>query len=103
MTERKTEMGMMTDAMKRLRGEVEALRKERGTLMQDLALGTTQLRDAVATMQAGFRKTHGDMARHAKAERKAFITKQKRTVAHLRKEFATDMAGAARAWHGTRA
>ena len=96
-------MGVMTDAMKRLRGEVEALRKERGALMQDLAVGTMQRRGVVATMQAEFRKTHGDMARHAKTERKAFITKQKRTVAHLRKEFATDMAGAARAWLGARA
>jgi len=96
-------MGMMTESMKRLRSEVETLRMERGALMQDLALETKQRRDVVATMRSDFRKTHMDMARHAKAERKAFITNQKRTVAHLRKELATDMAGAARAWFGARA
>ena len=89
-------MGAMTDSMKRLRGEVEALK-------QDLALGTRQRRDTVSMMQAGFRKTHGEMARNAKAERRAYITGQKRAVAHLRKTFATDMAGAARAWFGARA
>ena len=114
-------MGAMTDDMKRLRGEVEALRVARGALMQDLALGTTRRRDAVSMMQAGFRKTHGEMARNAKAERRAFskthgemarnakaerrafITGQKRAVAHLREEFANDLAGAARAWLGARA
>ena len=65
--------------------------------------GEVASRLAIETVQAGFRKTHADMTRHAKAERKAFITKQKRAVAHLRKEFATDMAGASRAWHGARA
>jgi len=96
-------MGAMTDDMKRLRGEVEALRMERGALMQDLALETKQRRDAVVMMQAGFRKTHRDTARNARAERNAFNTGQKRAVAHLRKEFAADMAGAARAWSGARA
>lgn len=96
-------MGAMTNDMKRLRGEVESLRQERGALMQDLALGTTRRREAVAAMQAGFRKTHRDTARHARAERKAFVTGQKRAVAHLRKAFATDRAGAARAWFGARA
>ena len=96
-------MGVLTDDMKRLRGEVEALRMARGALMQDLAPVTRQRRDAVSMMQAGFRKTRGEMARNAKAERRAYITGQKRTVAHLRKEFATDIAGAARAWFGARA
>ena len=96
-------MGAMTDTMKRLRGEVEALRMAREALIQNLVPGTKQRRDAVSMLQAGFRKTHGEMARNAKAERRAYITGQKRAVAHLRKTFATDMAGAARAWFGARA
>ena len=119
-------MGAMTDSMKRLRGEVDALRMERGAM-------TMQRRDAVATMQAGFRKTHGEMAEKAKNERVAFVTdlaagamkmlggfhksrsamamrtraerltfvlEQKRTVASLRQAFAAEMAGAHRAWCG---
>ena len=96
-------MGALTDDMKRLRGEVEALRMERGALMQNLALETKRRRDAMATMQAGFRKTHRDTARNARAERRAFIAGQKRAVDHLRKEFANDLAGASRAWFGARA
>jgi hypothetical protein len=67
-------MGVMTDAMKRLRGEVDGLRGARGALVQGLAIGTKQRRDAVATMQAEFRETHGDMAEKAKKARVAFVT-----------------------------
>jgi hypothetical protein len=72
--ERKKTMGVMTDAMKRLRGEVDALRDARGVLVQDLAIGTRQRRDVVATMQAGFRKTHEAMAGKMKKARVAFVT-----------------------------
>ena len=91
-------MGVMTDSMKRLRSEVEVLRMARGELVEDLAQGTKQRRDAVAMMQAGFRKAHGDMARNGRAERRAYITGQKRAIAHLRKAFASDLAGGHRAW-----
>jgi hypothetical protein len=72
--ERRRKMGVMTNDMKRLRGEVEALRVARGTLLQDLALEAKQRRDAVVTMQAGFRKTYGNLARKAKNARVAFVT-----------------------------
>jgi hypothetical protein len=101
--ERSAKMGALTDDMKRLRGDVEALRQARGALMQDLALETRQRRDEVSMMQAGFRKTHAELSKRAKAERKAFIMGQKRAVAHLRKVFANDLAGAGRAWFGARA
>jgi hypothetical protein len=94
-------MGMMTDDMKRLRGEVETLRKERGALLKDLALETKRRRDGVATMQAHFHKIHGNMAKNTQAERRAYISGQKKAVAHLRKVFATDLAGASRAWFGS--
>jgi len=60
--------------MKRLRGEVDALRRARGALVQDLAFETQQRRDAVAMMQAGFHKMHGQMAAKAKKARVAFVT-----------------------------
>lgn len=67
-------MGVMTDSMKRLRNETDALRRARGAFVLDLAIGTKERRDAVATMQAWFRKTHGDMAGKAKQARVAFVT-----------------------------
>ena len=67
-------MSVMTEDMRRLRSEVEALRCARGALIQDLALGTQPRRNAVSRMKAGFRKTHRDMARNAKNARVAFAT-----------------------------
>jgi hypothetical protein len=67
-------MSVMTEDMRRLRSEVEALRSARGALIQDLALGTQPRRNAVSRMKAGFRKTHRDMARNAKNARVAFAT-----------------------------
>jgi len=67
-------MGVIANDMRRLRTEVEALRAARGALIEDLALGTQERRNAVSMMQARFRKTHKDMARKAKNARMAFVT-----------------------------
>jgi len=96
-------MGALTNDMKRLRGEVETLRQERGALMQDLALGTMQRRDAVAALQAGFRKNASGHGPARPGRTQSLYHGQKRVVAHLRKAFATDLAGAARAWFGVKA
>jgi hypothetical protein len=72
--ERRTEMGVITNDMRRLRTEVDALRAARGALMEDLALGTQERRNAVSMMQARFRKTHRDAARKARNARVAFVT-----------------------------
>jgi len=56
-------MGNLTDDMTRLRGEVDALRSERETLMQDLARGAKNLASTVSAMQAEFSADHAAMAK----------------------------------------
>lgn len=104
-------MGTLTDAMFRLRGEIDTLRDEREA-------GTRQLEDDVAEMLNNFHSAHAEMAQNSKAARQAFIfemqndartslaarqafiSQQKDFVSHLRQEVATDLAGAHQAFFG---
>jgi colicin import membrane protein len=54
----------------------------------------------VASLRAGFRRAHKNMARMAKADRRADVNHLKKTVGWMRREFALDLAGAHRAWCG---
>lgn len=51
-------------------------------------------------MRAGFRQSHKAMARQTRSGRRAAINHLKKTVGGMRQEFAEDLAGARRAWHG---
>jgi len=86
-------MGHLTDEMSRLCGEIVALRGARRSFVHDLTKN-------VGAMQANFRRTHREMSRKAKAERRAALTNLKRTVAGMRQEFAADLQGARKAWAG---
>ncbi len=93
-------MGNLTDDMTRLVGEINIMRNARETLMNDLARGTKEMKTFVATMLGNFSKAHREMARKAKADRTAFVSGLEKRVLKLRKEMATDLAGARRAWYG---
>jgi hypothetical protein len=93
-------MGNLTDDMSRLRGEVDALRSDRGALMHDLACGAKKLAFTVSAMQADFAAAHAAMARKTKRERGSYVAKIRKQVGRMRKENASDLAGAARAWFG---
>lgn len=93
-------MGMLTDDMTRLCGEISALRGAREELMMDLAHGAKDLKDAVSGMQAGFRNARAQMARKTKAERVAFVSSLKKTVSGMRKGSTADIAGARRVLFG---
>jgi hypothetical protein len=66
-------MGNLTDDMSRLRGEVDALRSDRGALMQDLARGASALTKVVAAMRADFASAHSAMAKKTRHGREAFV------------------------------
>jgi hypothetical protein len=66
-------MGNLTNDMTRLRGEVDALRSDRGALMQDLARGAKNLASTVSAMQAGFAAAHTAMAKKTSRERCDFV------------------------------
>jgi hypothetical protein len=66
-------MGNLTDDMTRLRGEVDALRSDRGALMQNLERGAKELAFTVSAMQADFAAAHTAMAKKTGQERAAFV------------------------------
>ena len=91
-------MGKMTDDMTRLRGEVDALRADRGALMQGLANGAKELAIEVSAMQASFAKAHTAMAKKTRRELTSFVSGIEKKVGRMRKETAKDLEGARRAW-----
>jgi hypothetical protein len=86
-------MGVLTDDMTRLRGEI-------GQLDNSLKAFVGDLKEDVVAMRAHFRKAHRQMAKTTAAEREAFVSDLKERVTRLRSEFAADIAGAHRAWFG---
>ena len=93
-------MGNLTDDMTRLRGEVDALRSDRGALMQELARGARDLASTVSAMRADFVAAHTTMAGKTGEARASYVAKIKKQVGRMRKENASDLAGASRAWFG---
>jgi len=93
-------MGNLTDDMTRLRGEVDALRSDRGTLMQELARGAKDLAFTVSAMQDGFADAHTTMSRKTGKARASYVGRIKKQVGRMRKENASDLAGASHAWFG---
>ncbi len=86
-------MGRLTDEMTRLCHEIVDRRGARKGFVKDLT-------QHVAALKADFHRSHADMARKSKTERRAFMSHLKTTVAGLRHEFAADLQGARRAWVG---
>jgi len=88
-------MGVLTDDMTRLSGEIAQLHGSLEAFVGDLKTG-------VVAMKADFRKAHRQMAKKTGAERAAFVSDLVKKVAGLRSEFAADIAGAHQAWFGSR-
>ncbi len=86
-------MGHLTEEMTRLCHEIVALRGARQGFVKDLT-------QHVVAMKANFHRSRADMARKTRAERRAFMSHLKKSVAGLRHEFVTDLQGARRAWMG---
>ncbi len=89
-------MGNLTNDMTRLRGEVDALRSDRGALMQELASGAKNLAFSVSAMQADFAAAHAAMAKQARGERGAFVANVIDEVNSLLGEFSKDRNDMAR-------
>ena len=93
-------MGNLTDDMTRLRGEIDALRNDRGALMQALARGAKDLAATVSAMKGDFAVAHATMARKTGKARASYVAGIKKQVGRMRKENAADLAGASRSWFG---
>ena len=88
-------MGVLTDDMTRLKGEIAQLHES-----LEAFVGT--LKPAWLAMKGDFRKAHRQMAKRTAAERAEFVSDLVEKVAGLRNEFAADIAGAHQAWFGSR-
>jgi len=86
-------MGRLTEEMTRLCGEIVSVRNARKGFVKDLT-------HDVAAMKANLRRAHNDMARKARAERRAAMAHLRKTVGGMRHALASDLEGARRAWGG---
>jgi len=91
--------------MTRVRGEIVGLRRARADFMNNLARGVAAIQTRASAMLTRFHEAHAQMAQESKAERATFVSGLKRSVRKLmkavgglRREFASDIKGAHRAW-----
>jgi hypothetical protein len=89
---------MLTDDMIRLRNEILAMRKMRGSLMSELQHGAKGLKHTVTKLCTHFGRARTTMAKRTKNERMAFLNNLKRSVGEQRRDMRNDLAGARRAW-----
>lgn len=91
---------MMTDDMTRLRGEILAMRRVRGSLMNDLQHDTKSRKKAITQLCSHFGHARTMMAKRTKDVRLVFLNNLKRSVGAQRQDMRNDLAGARRAWVG---
>jgi hypothetical protein len=91
---------MLTDDMTRLCDEIVAMRKMRGSMMNELQHGAKGLKHSVTKLCAHFGRVRATMAKRSKNERLTFLNNLKRTVGGQRRDIRNDLAGARRAWAG---
>ena len=91
---------MLTDDMTRLCGEILAMRRMRGSLVNELQSDTKERKQAVVELCAHLGRARTTMAKRTKDERVAFLDGLKRSVGAQRQDTRNDLAGARRAWAG---
>jgi hypothetical protein len=89
---------MLTEDMTRLCGEINALRRMRGSMMSELQHGAKGLKQSVSELCAHFGRARTTMAKRTKNERAAFLNNLKRSVGAHQRDMRNDLAGARRAW-----
>jgi L-lactate utilization protein LutB len=100
-------MGQLTDDMRKLRSDINALKASRENFRKALCHSIDTLKQEVHTMQSGFRKEHAEMAQQARQQRETFVAnvgqqviKLKQQVAGEMKAIADELKSAHHAWHG---
>jgi hypothetical protein len=93
---------MLTDDMTRLSDEILAMRKARGSLVNELQHGAKARKHTVTKLCAHMGRSRATMAKRTKNERVAFLNNLKRSVAGQRRDMRNDLSGARNAWAGKR-
>ena len=91
---------MLTDDMTRLRNEILAMRKMRGSMVSELRHGAKGLKHAVTKLCAHFGHARTTMAKRTRNERMVFLNNLKRSVGEQRRDMRSDLTGARSAWAG---
>jgi hypothetical protein len=91
-------MGMLTEDMTRLRGEILALRSSRQGLIHDLVRETKDRRADVSRMLASTSEALSAVARATKADRLGSIADLKSAVTDILSGVSTDICGIRHAW-----
>lgn len=80
-------MGILTDDMTRLRGEVEGLRSDRESLLADVRTSVADLKARTNAMQEGFHRDHTEMATQLRGGLSDFIGGLKSDVTKMQDGF----------------
>lgn len=91
---------MFTEESTRLCGEIVAMRKMRGDLMNQLHSEFRERAQAVSAFCSGLTDMRKTMAKNAKQEREVFLNNLKQVIAAQQHALRSDLAGARRAWAG---
>ena len=93
-------MGILTDHVAQLCGEIVEIRKQRQILNQGLTCETLRRKSAVNDLCATFADSRRGMARRMSRERQAFLRDLRRTVHAQMRNMQVDLAGVRSAWAG---
>lgn len=91
-------MGLLTEHMTRLCGEINSLRQQRERVRRNLAQEARARRIAVSEMRAGFTFSRGTQASKTRAALAAFVSALRSGIGARRRELQADLAGARRVW-----
>lgn len=100
-------MGQLTEDLRNLRAEINALKTARQAFRKDISDAIDGLKQEVNSSQRDFRIRHAEAAQRARQERTEFVIDIGRNVAKLKqqvagdmKAFATELKSARQAWQG---
>jgi len=91
-------MGVLTDDLSRLHNEILRLRKGRRHLLTEIGCQTRDRKSAMSTLCARLTRDRREMARRSRAERSAFLSSLRTTIAARQRELRVDRAAARGAW-----
>lgn len=91
-------MGVLTDDLSRLHNEILMLRKGRRHLLTEIGCQTRGRKSAMSTVCSRLARERREMVRRSMAERSAFLSSLRSTIAARQRELRVDLAAARGAW-----
>ncbi len=95
-------MGMLTDSMTKLRGQIEMERSNRTTFIRNLKDNVKQLKDSTSEMQSNCRNNHSIMSKKMKADQETFLSNMKLNVSNMLTAFNNNLTEMSKTSRGQR-